>query len=194
MAAQMIEQAKRALWWLWDFSGLRAIWKKAFPDRDCKRFGSPPRTFVLWAFGIYAALFGLATARYESALDRIENRTAGIYAQLGSKAWMEAIERIPAAQRMKRPRQPEVVSVISVFRSIFGAQVYDVDNQRSLADAVVSRKGGLDGLDLRGAFLSHGDLLLCGFQGEHRISHFQGDLVTNISGANGFLPNQAPAF
>ena len=58
------------LWLLWDFSGLRSIWEKIRPPSEEKiksvSYNKPP-TFLLWVLGIYSALFGIASQRYENS-------------------------------------------------------------------------------------------------------------------------------
>lgn len=120
---------RRLPWFLWDLSGLRAICARICPgwiDESLPR----PSTFVLWVVGIYAALYGIANQRYESHIDRIEARANGIYAQLGSSQWKEALERIPRAQAMTRPIQPRLFEPLSVLCSLyFCDQERDAENQ-----------------------------------------------------------------
>ena len=70
---------------------------------------------IFTLIGIYVALFGLASQRYENHLDRIENRANGIFAQLGSRRPKKAMARIADAQRMTRPVKPELLNPYLVF-------------------------------------------------------------------------------
>ena len=141
--------------WL-DLSGLRAVWEKVRPQpEDSKR--RRPSTIMLWVLGVYSAFFGIASGRYESALDRIETRQAGIYAQIGS-ARREALERIPSAQRMTRPQQPRFREPETVWRSMFGDPETDDENVGALRDLVLSFKTDLVGANLHSANLSNANL------------------------------------
>ena len=68
------------LWLVWDFTGLRFIATKVFPHEKGKL--SPPVTITLWVIGVYTALFGIASNRYENAVDKIENRMNAFITQL----------------------------------------------------------------------------------------------------------------
>ncbi len=97
--------ARSMLWLAWEFSGLRAIWEKIHPPpRDRNHLPAP--TFFLWFVGIYVALFGLASQRYENSLDRLENRTNIIITQLGTDARKTAISLIAKTQGETLPKKP----------------------------------------------------------------------------------------
>ena len=136
-------------WWLlFDFSGIRFICKKIRPPLpgNTKR---PAASAFLWFIGIYFAAFGVASQRYENAIDRIEARSNGIYAQAGAGRYLQAIERIPDAQHMTRPQKPILTSPLSIYRSLFGHQVCDAESSDCLKEFVVSFKNELRGVNLR---------------------------------------------
>jgi len=190
-------------WLLWDFSGLHFIYLKIFPPKPSEE---NPSTFFLWLIGIYIALFGVASQRYENRLDRIENRANGIFSQLGSGP-KQALTRIPDAQRMKRPVKPELIDPKSVFCSFLCAQEPDEETVNALRNVVVSFKDDLSnihlngvnlqrtnlfganlfGTSLMGADLSEADLSRSNLQ---RANLFRANLIraslrkANLSGAN----------
>ena len=125
---------------MWDFSGLHFIYLKIFPPKPSEATENPS-TFFLWLIGIYIALFGLASQRYENMLDRIENRANGIFTQLGSGP-KKALARIPDAQQMTRPVKPELIDPKSVICSFLCAQEPDEETVKALRDVVVSFKDG----------------------------------------------------
>lgn len=151
------------LWWLWELSGLRSICAKIIPT--WKAASEPrPSTFCLWVVGIYAALFVIALQRYENHIDRIEAHANNIYAQLGSIKWKQAIERIPRAQAMTRPKQPYLFKPWSVMCSLyFCEQTRDAATVQVLKEVISAFKDdlaqvNLDKADLRGANLRQADL------------------------------------
>jgi uncharacterized protein YjbI with pentapeptide repeats len=161
------------LWWLWHLSGLRAIFARIHPSWKAAS-NPPPSTFLLWIVGIYAALFGIAAQRYENYIDRIEARANGIYAQLGATNWKQALARIPRAQAMTRPKEPDLFKPWSVACSLyFCDQERDAEMVEALKEVIVTfkhdlehvhlhevdlRKAGLVRANLRGANLDNASL------------------------------------
>jgi hypothetical protein len=93
------------------YSGLQFILEKINPSEK----GKLP-TFTLWIIGIYIALFGVASNRYENRVDIIENRINGIYAQI-SKDIQIAFERLVDVQEMVCPVKPEILEPVSIVKS-----------------------------------------------------------------------------
>ena len=140
-----------------NFSGLRSIWLKFCPDCDIPGYESrTPPTGMVWLVGIYIALYGIASQRFENHLDRIENHTNVVLTQLDSGK--EALDQIPAAQGKTRPPEPDLWNPVSVFRSLLGEEIRDRDNVERLRKVVVSKKDDLDGVNLSGVDLSGADL------------------------------------
>ncbi|MDJ0783394.1 MAG: hypothetical protein QNJ22_15560, partial [Desulfosarcinaceae bacterium] len=115
------------LWILWDLSGFRAIFYKLNPE---SRIGAeedslPPATFVLWFVGVYVALFGLASQRYENRIDVIENQANSLLVQLSNGAEKRELSRIRSIQNLECPEKPELMKITSVFRSLFFYSSYD---------------------------------------------------------------------
>jgi uncharacterized protein YjbI with pentapeptide repeats len=108
---------KKFLWQLYDWSGLRFIYeKKINPPIDKKTKKRIPRTIFLWFIGVYIAIFGVASNRYENRVDIIENRINAIYAQI-SKDITLAFKRINDVQNMTCPYKPEVYNPVSIIMS-----------------------------------------------------------------------------
>ena len=93
------------------YSGLQFILEKINPSEK----GKLP-TFTLWIIGIYIALFGVASNRYENRVDIIENRINGIYAQI-SKDIQVAFKRLVDVQEMICPVKPEILDPVSIVKS-----------------------------------------------------------------------------
>lgn len=123
-----------------NYSGLRAIGHRFAPQLSEQKNSKPPSTGMLWLVGIYVALFGLASQRYEHGLDRILNRQSGIFAQIGSGEVRTSLERVPTAQAQTRPREPDLKSPLSVLSSLVCGEVRDPDNVDILKELVVSNK------------------------------------------------------
>ncbi len=110
---------KAVIWIVWDFSGVRYIWTKIKPpfnkDEKLSTYRRPA-TFFLWLVGIYVALFGIASNRYENRADKIENRMNAIYAQI-PKDMKVAFSRIDDVQNMLCPYKPNIFQPVSIIKS-----------------------------------------------------------------------------
>jgi uncharacterized protein YjbI with pentapeptide repeats len=107
---------------------------------------------------IYIVLFGIAFQRYENKVDRIESSVAGIYAQLGAQNAKKALERIPQAQKMRRPVEPNWFRPASVVCSLLCEQVIGPETVSALKDIILSFKNDLSELNLSGIDLHEADL------------------------------------
>lgn len=151
---------KFILWLLWDFSGIRWIWEKVSPPAEVPKGTKPPSTFLLWAtglFGLYIAIFGLASQRYENRVDLIETRINGIYAQLATENYKKALSRIPRVQRMRVPAKPVLLEPSTVYRSLFVDKLHK-DTVEQMKEIVEDWKSSFEGVDLIGANLENIDL------------------------------------
>ncbi len=118
---------------LW-YSGYVAVWSKVNTSPDfIKRYApqkiqniknekiSPP-TFVLWIFGLYTAIFGIASGRYESRLDTIENLTTATITQLANdKARPHSFFMISQTQRMLIYPKPDYLNFFNTISSMFAS-------------------------------------------------------------------------
>ncbi len=70
-------------WLIWDFSCLRAIFRKiftlSFKEQNNNEEIKPPATFLLWFVGLYIALFGLTSQRYENKFYSAQIKYTTIY-------------------------------------------------------------------------------------------------------------------
>lgn len=150
-----VEIKKFIIWLLWDFSGLRFIASKVRPP--LVGGGRKPATFLLWLIGIYIALFGVASQRYENRVDIIENRANAIFAQLSTPVFKKALRRVPSVQNMACPLKPSLFNPWSIFRSlVFESQYTAMVNL--LTDTVADWNESLEGLDLSKVQLAGADL------------------------------------
>jgi len=153
-------------WFLWDFTSLRFIttktWEKIRPTINPKTGKRPPSTFLIWLsgiFSIYIALFGIASQRYESRVDVIENRANSIFAQLSIKQIRtETLSRVASLQNMSCPHKPIILKPVSVFNSLFLEDAIYQDIVDLMKDTLVIWKKTLSGVDLTNANLRGANL------------------------------------
>jgi hypothetical protein len=135
--------------------------------KDDETGKSKPMTFFLWLVGIYIALFGLASQRYENRVDVIEARINSIYAGLSTPYYKRTLGRIPEAQSMSCPVKPEILkpqtSIISLFRDttyMEGSTLLKstVEDWKDSLSHVNLRRADLSGTSLSFADLSDADL------------------------------------
>ena len=109
---------------LWDFSGLRYVASLMYSPLGKKSYfpDTTPPTFIIWLLGIYVALFGIASQRYENMVDIIENRANTLLSQYALSNNKETLSRIPNIQRMACPSKPAIFTPSSVFQS-FGLTI-----------------------------------------------------------------------
>ncbi|WP_319526651.1 pentapeptide repeat-containing protein [uncultured Desulfosarcina sp.] len=153
---------KTSTWLLWDFSGLRFIFSKIYPEHPEHSKIRPPATFLLWIIGIYVAFFGIASQRYENRIDIIENRSNSLFTQLATDARNSAISRISSVQNMLCPEQPFLRKPLSVFRSLFKDSFYTemvdllksvVEDWKYCLDGLILDRAILESANLEGAYL-----------------------------------------
>jgi uncharacterized protein YjbI with pentapeptide repeats len=158
---------KFVIWLIWDFSGLRFVWNKIRPSIENQPNVRPPATFMLWAFGIfgvYIALFGLASQRYENRIDTIEIRANAVLNQISfPESRQGALSQIAKVQNMSCPVQPNILMPFSVFESFINNQPY-LDMVDLLKDTVVNWKRYLSSVNLKSARLQGADLNEANFQ------------------------------
>jgi len=148
--------AKFVVWIIWEFSGLRFICEKIVPPKSEKQKAP---TFFIWLVGIYIALFGIASQRYENRVDVIENRTNAIFAQISNpNSRKPCISRIPRVQNMSCPLKPELLHPASVLTSLFKDGHRYEPIVELLAELVEDWKLELDDTDLRYAHLEKTNL------------------------------------
>lgn len=140
-------------WMVWDFTGLHFIWRKILPPNTPESEKKNVPTFMLWIVGIYVALFGIASQRYENRVDIIENRANAIFAQLGTDVKDKALGRIARVQNMACPTKPEILNPRSLFLSLFGNNDKYYQMIQDLKETVEDWKAHLKGVDLAKADL-----------------------------------------
>ncbi len=133
---------KAIKWIFWDFSGLHMIWQKIDPPEDPN--AKKPPSFTLWVIALYVSAFTLASGRFENRRDLIENRVSILMSQLSGQNWKKAIEGVPSIQKMKRPKQPDFISPLSLFESLFYPQIPDSETVEELRRVVQAYKNDLD--------------------------------------------------
>ena len=148
-------------WIIWDLSGLRLIWEKFRPPENSTSSRRPPSTILVWSlglFGIYIALFGVASQRYENRTDIMETRASAVIAQLTTYKVDRVLERIPKIQNMKCPRKPELLKPSTVFKSLFMKEGRNKDICEFFIDIIETRKDSLNNADMTGIYLKEAQL------------------------------------
>ena len=153
MKSTLFKIWKVIIWPFWELMGIRHIWSKIFPPVNRKTGKRPPpATILLWTTGIYVALFGIASQRYENRIDIIENRANAMFAQLSTPAAKKALSRIPRIQKMKCPLKPALINPKSIVSSLFREGRYH-EMVKLLQETVEDWKYSLSDVSLVGADL-----------------------------------------
>lgn len=148
-------------WITWDLTGLRFIWEKFRPPSKKKSNGRPPSTILIWSFGIfgiYIALFGVASQRYENRTDIMETRANAVITQISKDTACRALERIPAIQNMKCPGKPELLRPLTVLNSLFQKDGRNRDICKLFVDTIETWKDNLNNIDMTGIYLKEAQL------------------------------------
>jgi uncharacterized protein YjbI with pentapeptide repeats len=149
------------VWLVWDFTGFRFVASKVFPTQ--KGNASPPVTITLWVLGIYTALFGIASNRYENAVDKIENRMNAFITQLSiapPEIRKEAFREVAEIQWMVCPIEPDLLRPSSVVLSLIRQDIYK-EAVTLLIRTVEKYRNDLEGAKLFHANLKEAILKSC---------------------------------
>lgn len=130
---------------IWDYSGLSFIFDKIRRD---KANGIRPTLFI-WLMSIYIAMFGLATQRYETRLDRFENTLQIYVSQLGTSARAETFSALAAHQKYELPLEPNFWNPWRTMQALVGG-IKQIDEEpthqhkvKAIADIIVRFKDSL---------------------------------------------------
>ena len=158
---------KAFVWLIWDFSGLRFIVGKIFPQDESQKKANPPATITLWVIAVYSAFFGIASGRYENAVDIIESRANAFITQIAvvnpeirKTAWAEVTE----IQQLKCPVKPEILKPSTIISSLIKLQYHEMTIEL-LIRTVQRFKDNLQGANLEGANLQGANLEGANLQG-----------------------------
>ena len=156
-------------WFLWDFSGVHAIWLKVAPPPKRKTDHSdyaPPATIGIWLISIYFAIFSFSITRYGVYFDRAENKFNTMTTLLVAGIPFDS-KKIKDVAGFKLPVKPEIkwedgkflLSVLdSFFKNSSFAQEYYGQN--------LNHKGNIDGKSESDLFL-----LLTAEQWKHTLEN-----------------------
>ena len=166
---------------MWDFSGLRLISQKIIPPLKTNIDKRPPSSFFLWFIGLYSALFGLASQRYENRRDIIENRISVVISQAP-----KSLELIPDIQKENLPRPINFFNPLSVISSLILSEVPHpeiVDDLKRIIEINKNLYGlNLEGINLTGTDLSKSDLRDANLNGSDlRDANLSGSTLGNAS-------------
>ncbi len=148
-------------WILIEFLGLRYVWRKVKPLKDNEKDGDirPPATIGLWLIGIYFALFGVASQRYENRLDKAETYEARVLSQIAIEGTRDvALKSIAELGRQKVPIKPSLGNPVSIVKSLFVDRIYE-EGKKAVKPIVESFKDSLpEGMDLKECNLHEANL------------------------------------
>ncbi|MGD9202880.1 MAG: formylglycine-generating enzyme family protein [Chitinispirillia bacterium] len=154
-------------WILLELLGLRFIYRKIIPlteeekEKENSLKKRSPATFGLWFIGIYVAIFGLASQRYENRLDKIETKSTLVISQLAvEKTRRIALQNIGELGRNELPFKPELFNPFSTIKSMISHFNTDYEESGFLVKPILeSFKDSLpSGIDLTDNDLSGADL------------------------------------
>lgn len=173
-----------SVFWLWRCSGAAYIAAKAGSSENKEH----QPTLVLWILGIYVAIFGLASQRYENYLDRFENKLNIYVAQLGTGVKNEIFPFLVGLQRFELPLEPGFFNPIITLKSIIirpvpiNLEPSHTQKITDIANVIIRFKYDLSGAVLIGVNLSDGDLNY----GNIVLTNFESAILKGIkiSGAN----------
>ena len=141
-----IALVRSLIWILWDFSGLRLIFRKIYPRLEKDPPKRQPSAFFLWFVGIYVAQFQIALERYQSRIDNLENRANLIIAKATENP--KELQLVPAAQKLRIPVKPGLWKPEKAIQSLWGEEITDPETIELLTQLIVSNKHQLAGLNL----------------------------------------------
>ena len=147
-------------YFLYNYSGLRAIVEKIHPpteeqQQDC--FFRKPSTFMLWAVSIYIAIFSIASARYDRAVNLYEMQIGSWQSQMTTKYKAQACSNIAIIQRSKVPQKTDVLLLWDTIMSLFIQGEYK-EGQDTITRSIQAYKKGLSNAELHEANLNRIDL------------------------------------
>jgi hypothetical protein len=157
MLLKILNGVARCLWWIfWEFSGIHYIFHKCNPKEP--KSDKPPVAAGLWIIGIYIALFGLASQRYENRIGIVETRIGTIITVMSTYGFKQAVAGIPNTQKMLCPEEPALWNPIATIKSLFGFSKPYGNGVELLKETLEKWKASLSEVDLAGADLSRTDL------------------------------------
>lgn len=152
LSAQRV--GKSISWILWEFSGIHYLSRKLNPGANAQM----PVSAGIWIIGVYIALFGLASQRYENAVAVVETRISNIITCLPTSGFKQAIAQVPNTQSMLCPVKPEFWNPITTTASLIGFKRPYSEGRALLKATIENWKNMLQEVDLVKADLSIADL------------------------------------
>lgn len=178
---------------IWDFSGIRLICRKAFPEKlkveNAKDYRKPS-SLLLWLIGIYIAAFGLASQKYQNKLQRAEYKVNLMTTQLSTKHFKKVISSVPRLQNLKCPVKPKVLNPLTTFKSLFYEDTFCYETREELKRIVSQWRSELSGVDFYGIDLSNTNLTEANFQNSMlRNANLSGSNLTKATFKNAHTGN-----
>ncbi|MCG6188514.1 pentapeptide repeat-containing protein [Maribellus maritimus] len=155
---RLLNNIKSTIYFLYSFSGIRHLWENIIWPVEKETKKKKPSTFSFWIIGLYIALFGISSQRYENRIDLIENRISSIFTQLSTPLYKNAFPKIAEIQQLSCPLKPDIKKPLTVFRSLFVDTIYP-EGVDIMKTTIENWRDSLHLAELFGADLS--DAYLC---------------------------------
>ncbi|WP_051249762.1 pentapeptide repeat-containing protein [Maridesulfovibrio zosterae] len=150
---------------LYNYSGVRAIFEKIHPPTEEQQQDynfRKPSTFVLWAISIYVALFSIASARYDRAVNSYDMQISGFQTQMATTSRANACANLRLLQKVRVPVKPDFFVFWKTFYSFYRTEKYELGQKMLLQTIKAYKKelyqANLNGADLSGINLSRANL------------------------------------
>ncbi|WP_432736496.1 pentapeptide repeat-containing protein [Maridesulfovibrio sp. FT414] len=174
-------------YFLYNYSGIRAIVEKIHPpteeqQQDC--YFRKPSTFMLWAVSIYVALFSIASARYDRAVNSYEQQISTFQTQMATEFRAQACGNFNNLQSIKVPVKPDLFFFWKTLSSFVDYEEYEV-GQSMLTKTIEAYSRELDNAHLKNATLTN-----CYFESSNfKKAYLIGNNLTNTVFSNSILHN-----
>ncbi len=137
-----------------ELSGFNTIEEKLRGKKDDEFHSS----FFIWFFAIYIGLFGLASQRYETSIDRLQLKETIFDTYISGNNLSFAFEMIPDIQSSQAPVEPNFYLPLKTVYSFFSQRITQnklIEKTKNVVSKTISKdRLAIKGLDLEGIDLS----------------------------------------
>jgi uncharacterized protein YjbI with pentapeptide repeats len=179
-----VNEIKRLIWFVWDFSGFRFIFSKILPPKsgtyNSKR---SPSTFLLWIIGIYVAIFTLASNKYEYKKNIIDNKICILVNNITSSPNnKDAFARLARIQKIRMPIEPNFFKPYKTVRTLIGPNVLNDEIVKAVKEIFEYNKDILNNAYLANIDLSNCDLNYANFENSRlHGANFENSFLVNVN-------------
>lgn len=184
-----------ALWWFCHLVGLRWMWEKINPpstETTVALHYRKPSSFLIWILGIYFAIFGFASARYERSINDLTLRITVFLNELNANAAKYALETAGDLLNYKVPLEPSLGNYSDVLSPILSLFISDIhEPSRGLVQSIIlAYKEKMPGCNLERLDMKGLRQFSVNLQGSHmKKSTWYGDNLVRSDFSGSFLSN-----